>query len=76
MATEFTVTIGEGEAAIVENYKVTLVDGTATFSTKLEDDTWQAGVVQPWKCEADGSRVSWTDEAEAVLWYKADKGEE
>tara|TARA_R110001592_G_scaffold173724_1_gene412432 strand:+ start:944 stop:1174 length:231 start_codon:yes stop_codon:yes gene_type:complete len=76
MATEFTVTTGEGEDAVVDNYKVTLVDGTATFSAKLEDNTWQSGAVQPWKCEPDGSRVSWTDEAEAVLWYKADKGEE
>lgn len=76
MATEFTVTIGEGDDAVVENYKVDLASGVATFSIKLEDNTWELGLVQPWKCNADGSRTDWTDEAEGVLWYKAERGEE
>lgn len=79
--TEFTIelpyTDEDGvEQVTVETYQSTFESGVFNVSV-LDEETKEYIPVcaQPWNPKGDGSREPWTDEQEAIDWFKSTKAE-
>jgi hypothetical protein len=68
MTTAFSITKTIEDSDFTVNYSAELTDGTATIT--ITDSGGDIVLVQPWKCNGDGTRTDWSNEAEVVTWFK------
>ena len=73
--TPYTDEDGE-ETVVVETYQSTFEDGV--FNVLIldgESEEYVPVCTQPWNPKGDGSREPWSDEQEAINWFKSTKVE-
>ena len=70
---------GVGTHEVVFNYVARLQNGVLLVSAmrknENDEDVEVPVMEQPWKCNSDGSRSAWTDDADAEQWLEAVKND-
>lgn len=69
----------DGTHEEVFNYVSRLQNGVLKISSirknEKDEDVEVLIMEQPWKCNPDGSRAAWTDDADAEQWLEAVKND-
>jgi len=63
------------EQVAVDTYSYTFDGGVFVVSAVDENGELVPQCSQPWNPKGDGSREPWTDEQEAIDWFKSTKAE-
>lgn len=72
-----TVTDDNGAETVVKAFELSYEGGVLTVSQMATDEngteTAVPTMIQPWKCNNDGSRTDFVDETDAFDWFESMK---
>jgi hypothetical protein len=72
-----TITDADGVATVVKDFELSYDSGVLTVSQLIADENGTEKTVptmiQPWKCNDDGSRADFVDETDAFDWFESVK---
>jgi hypothetical protein len=59
------------ETIVIDKYISTFEGGVFSVSSVVDSDESVLMQVQPWNPKGDGSREPWSNEEEAIEWFKS-----